>query len=43
MYEVILKDDKWWIVYCGRVLSELGGFDDPVTPEVIIKEIKDEE
>lgn len=43
MYEVILKDEKWWIKYRGRVLSELGGFEDPITPEVIIEEIKDEE
>ena len=42
MYEVIYKDDKWWISKNGHILDSLGGFIDPVSPKVIIEAIEDE-
>ena len=42
MYEVVLKDGEFWIAKNGRVLEVLGSFNDPLTPEIIISEIKDE-
>ena len=42
MYEVIYKDDKWWISKNGVILVNLGGFIDPVSPKVIIEAIEDE-
>ena len=42
MYEVVLKDGEFWIAKNGKVLDVLGSFIDPVTPEIIIEEIKDE-
>ena len=42
MYDVVLKDYKWWITYNGNIVKELGSFDEPVSPKIIIKEIEDE-
>ncbi len=42
MYEVILKDGKFWISKNGKILEAIGSFIDPLTPELIIKEIEDE-
>lgn len=42
MYEVVLKDGEFWIAKNGKILEVLGSFIDPLTPEMIIKEIKDE-
>lgn len=43
MYDVKydFEDGLFWIIKDGKVLKELGGFIEPVTPEIIIKEIKD--
>ena len=43
MYEVVYVDGEFWIAKNGERLKELGGFIDPLTPEIIIKEIEDEE
>ena len=40
--EVIYKDEKFWISKDGKILKELGGFIDPISPEIIIKEIENE-
>ena len=40
--KVVYKDGEFWISKDGKILKELGGFIDPVSPEIIIKEIKDE-
>lgn len=40
--KVIYKDGEFWISQDGKILKELGGFVDPISPEIIIKEIKDE-
>jgi hypothetical protein len=40
--EVVYEDCKFWISKDGKILRELGGFIDPVSPQVIIEEIKDE-
>ena len=38
--KTIYKDGKWWIVKDDKVITILGGFDDPITPQLIIKEIE---
>lgn len=40
MYEVEYDDGLFWIVKDDVILRELGGFIDPITPEIIIKEIE---
>ena len=42
MYEVVLRDGKYWISYNGNIIEDIGSFDEPVSPSVIIREIKDE-
>ena len=42
MYDIIYDDGLWWITKNDEVLEDLGGFTDPVSPEIIIKEIKNE-
>lgn len=42
MYEVVYKDGEFWIAKNGKILEVLGSFIDPLTPELIIMEIKDE-
>ena len=39
MYSVEYIDGLFWIVNDGEVLEDIGGFIDPVTPEIIIEEI----
>ena len=43
MYEVKydMDDGLFWIVKDGRALKDLGGFIEPVTPEIIIKEMNE--
>lgn len=40
MYQVIYDDGLWWIMKDGKILEDIGGFADPVSPEIIIEEIK---
>ena len=40
--EVVYKNGEFWISKDGKILEELGGFIDPISPQVIIKEIKEE-
>ena len=42
MYEVVLKDNKWWISNSGKILDELGGFNDPISPKIIVRELNEE-
>lgn len=42
VYEVVYDNDLWWIEKDGVILRDLGGFIDPLSPEIIIKEIEDE-
>ena len=42
MYEVKYTDGEFWIYRNGKKLDELGGFIDPVSPKIIIKEILNE-
>lgn len=39
--EVIYKDGLFWISKDDKIIEELGGFIDPLTPEIIIKEIEE--
>lgn len=41
MYEVKYDGGLFWIAKNGEILKDLGGFIEPVTPEIIIKEIKE--
>ena len=40
--EIKYKDELWWISNNGKILEELGGFIDPISPQIIIKEIEKE-
>lgn len=42
MYDVVYKDEKYWISYNGKIVEDIGSFDEPVSPNIIIKEIEDE-
>lgn len=42
MYDIIVRDGLFWITYDGKVIEELGGFIEPISPEIIIKEIENE-
>lgn len=42
MYDIVYQDELFWITYEGRILEDLGGFIDPISPKIIIKEIEDE-
>ena len=44
MYKVQYDEDDglFWIMKNGEALRDLGGFIDPVTPEIIIREIENE-
>lgn len=42
MYQVIYKDELFWVSKNGEIIESIGGFIDPVTPEIIIKEIENE-
>lgn len=42
MYDVVLKDNKWWISKDNTIIEELGSFDDPVSPKIIVEEINGE-
>lgn len=39
--EVIYKDGLFWVSKDDEIITELGGFIDPVTPEILIKEIEE--
>ena len=40
MYKVIYDDGYWWISKDGTILKEIGGFTDPISPEIIIEEME---
>lgn len=42
MFEVILKDGKWWISENGEIIEDLGSFIDPISPEIIVRELNGE-
>lgn len=42
MYSVIYDNGYWWITKNGEILESLGGFIDPLSPEIIVKELEDE-
>lgn len=42
MYEVVFDNGLFWISKDGSILDQLGGYIDPITCEIIIKEIEDE-
>lgn len=43
MYSVKYIDGEFWIIKDGEIVRDLGSFIDPITPEIIIEVIKDEE
>ena len=43
MYEVVIKDELFWIAHNNEILEEFGSFIDSISPEIIIKEIRNEE
>lgn len=42
MYEVYYDGNYWWIMKDGVIFKELGSFIEPLSPEIIIKEIENE-
>lgn len=38
--KVVYEDGEFWISKDGKILEELGGFPDPISPQIIIEEIK---
>lgn len=42
MYSIEFDGELYWITYNGKRIDELGGFIEPVSPMVIIEEIRDE-
>lgn len=42
MYDVEFDGECYWITYDGERLEDLGSFIEPVSPKMIIEEIKDE-
>lgn len=42
MYDVEYYNGKWWLVKDGVIIKSIGGFCEPITPEIIREAIKDE-
>lgn len=42
MFEVIYKDCEWWISKDGKIIEDLGGFIDPISPKIIVEELNGE-
>lgn len=42
VFEVVYEDNYWWIAHNGVIMRELGSFIEPVSPEIIVKEIENE-
>ena len=42
MYDIVYDNQLWWIRKDGVILEDLGGFIEPLSPEIIIKEIENE-
>lgn len=38
--EVVYENGEFWISKNGKILEELGGFIDPISPKVIIEEME---
>lgn len=39
MFEVKYEEGLWWIFKDDERLDDIGGFIDPISPEIILKEI----
>lgn len=42
MYKVVYEEGLFWIWKDGFIIDDLGGFIDPLTPEMIIEEIDED-
>lgn len=42
MYTVDYLNGKWWLLKDGEIVKSIGGFCEPVTPEIIKEVIQDE-
>lgn len=40
-YDIVYENEKFWISKDGEILEDLGGFIEPVSPKIIIKEIEE--
>ena len=38
--KVVYEDGEFWISKDGKILKDFGGFIDPISPQIIIEEIK---
>lgn len=39
--EVVYEDGYFWISKNGEIIREIGGFIDPISPKIIIKEMEE--
>lgn len=42
MYDVEYLNGKWWLTKDGVFIKSIGGFIDPISPEIIKEAIEDE-
>lgn len=42
MYDVEYINGKWWLTKDGEIVKSIGGFCEPITPELIKEMIEDE-
>ena len=40
--EIVYENERFWITKDGKILKELGGFVDPVSPKIIMDMIENE-
>ncbi len=40
--EIVYENERFWISKDGKILKELGGFVDPVSPKIIMDMIENE-
>lgn len=43
MFEIKYEDELWWIFKNDERLDDIGGFIDPLSPEIMLKEILNEQ
>lgn len=40
MYDIKYEDGEWWITKDEKICDIFGGFADPISPKILIKEIE---
>lgn len=42
IYDVMFYEGKWWLTKNGKIIRSIGGFCEPISPEIIKKVIENE-